>query len=98
VRIHLLDLGEQDLIAGYEFYQLRQEGLGTYFLSSIYSEIESLAIYAGIHRQAFGYHRMICRRFPFAIYYKTNGDNVFVWRVLDLRRDPDWIAEQFSGT
>jgi hypothetical protein len=30
--------------------EAQQAGLGTYFLESIYSDIESLRLYAGIHR------------------------------------------------
>ncbi len=44
----------------------------------------------------FGCHRMLCERFPYAIYYTIHGETVFVWRVLDLRRDPSWIASQFD--
>ncbi len=33
---------------------------------------------------------------PDAVYYTVVGNAVKVWRVLDLRRDPKWIAEQFA--
>ena len=59
---------------------------------------DSLLLYAGIHRKIFGYHRQQCRRFPFAIYYKLDGGEVFVWRVLDLRRDPIWIQKQILSS
>jgi len=47
--------------------------MGDFFLDSIYSEIDSLLLYAGNHSKIFGYHRQLCRRFPFAIYYKLDG-------------------------
>ncbi len=80
--------------AGFYFYEAQQTGVGEYFLDSISSEIDSLFLYAGIHKTVFGYHRQLCRRFPYAIYYKRGDDVIFVWRVLDLRRDPTWIAGQ----
>ena len=38
-------------------------GLGTYFLDSLYSDIESLRLYAGIHRLVYGdYYRLVSKR------------------------------------
>jgi hypothetical protein len=38
------------------------------------SDIESLVIFAGIHRKEFGFYRMLSKRFPYAIYYDVNDD------------------------
>ena len=97
MKIRILDLAERDLQAGFSFYETQHVGIGDFFLDSIYSEIDSLLLYAGIHRKIFGYHRQLCRRFPFAIYYKLEGEQVFVWRVLDLRSDPIWIQKQIRS-
>ena len=56
------------------------------------SDIDSLELYAGVHAQAFGYHRLLGKRFPFAVYYKMSGDVCVVWRVLDCRQNPAKIA------
>jgi len=96
VNIRILDLAERDLQVGFLFYEAQQADVGEYFLNSIYSEIDSLFLYAGIHKQVFGRYRQLCRRFPYAIYYSVDRDVVSVWRVLDLRRDPTWIAEQLK--
>ena len=98
MKIRILDLAERDLQAGFSFYETQHVGIGDFFLDSIYSEIDSLLLYAGIHRKIFGYHRQLCRRFPFAIYYKLEGEQVFVWRVLDLRSDPIWIQKQIRSS
>ena len=52
------------------FHESQKEGLGTYFLDSISSDIESLHIYYGIHFKIKNYHRLLSKRFPYAIYYK----------------------------
>jgi len=96
VRVEILDLAEADLQEGFVFYESQDSGVGDYFLNSVYSEIDSLVLYAGIHRVLFGYHYLLCERFPYAVYYTVVGNAVKVWRVLDLRRDPKWIAEQFA--
>ena len=51
MRIEVLDKAERDLIAGLEFYEKQCEGVGACFLDSIFSDIESLQIYVGIHSQ-----------------------------------------------
>ena len=49
MRIKILASASQDLIDGYWFYEKQSEGLGTYFIDTLYSDIDSLTIYAGIH-------------------------------------------------
>lgn len=36
--------------------------------ASIFSDIDSLQLYAGIHLKAFGYFRLLSKRFPYAVY------------------------------
>jgi len=92
VRIEILDQAEQDLVEGFHFYEDQQFGLGSYFLTNLFSDIESLRLYAGIHRHAYKkYHRLLSRRFPFAIFYTMRKDTVFIHAVLDCRRAPAWI-------
>lgn len=76
MKIRILSSACQDLIDGYWFYEKQAEGLGTYFLDSLFSDIDSLIINAGIHPLHFEkYHRMLLKRFPFAVYYFV--DNVY---------------------
>lgn len=92
--IELLDLAERDLIAGFRFYEEQATGVGSYFLESLYSDIESLRLFAGIHRRVFGYHRLLSKRFPYAVYYEQQDHLIRVWRILDCRRNPQWIGRQ----
>lgn len=92
MRLKILPSALDDLRVGWEFYEDQQAGLGNYFQDSLFSDIDSLLLHAGIHSKAFGYHRLLSKRFPYAIYYKTEGDDMaVVWRVLDLRQNPDTI-------
>jgi len=72
------------------------EGLRNYFLDSLYADIDSLEIYGGIHAREFGYHRLLAKRFPFAVYYKIENGVVRVQAVLDCRRDPAWIRRRLT--
>lgn len=64
-----------DLQDGKAFYERSEAGVGDYFWDSLISDIESLYIYAGIHSKKFGFHRMLSKRFPYAIYYQLE-DNI----------------------
>jgi len=88
MRIEILDEAEQDLVDGFAFYERQSKGLGDYFLDSIFSDVESLYLYAGIHPLHFGYHRLLPKRFPFAIYYRIQNEVVRVYAILDCRRYP----------
>jgi hypothetical protein len=99
VRIEILSEAEDDLVAGAKFYERRRAGLGEYFLNSLYSDIDSLLLYAGIHRLIFGFHRALSKRFPFAIFYRFDRDKqlIRVYRVLDLRRPEMRLADNSVG-
>jgi len=97
MKIKILPSALEDLRRGWRFYDGQQEGLGDYFQDSLFSDIGSLNLYPGIHRVVYGYHRLLSKRFPYAIYYDFNGiDQVLVFRVLDMRRDPASIAEDLK--
>jgi plasmid stabilization system protein ParE len=60
-----------------------------YCLDSLFSDIESLKIYAGIHSKHFNqYYRLLSKRFPFAIYYLIEDETVNIYAVLDTRMNP----------
>ena len=88
MKIQILDVAERDLIEGYRFYEKQSPGLGQYFLDSIYTDIESLYLYYGIHPQYFGYYRLLAKRFPFAVYYRGEDEYIRIYAVLDCRQDP----------
>ena len=89
MKLRLLTSAFNDLAVGRDFYERQGEGLGGYFLDSLFSDIDSLLLYAGIHRKVLGFHRLLSKRFPYAIYYQIEaGDEVIVYRVLDCRQNP----------
>ena len=96
MRIEILDEAQRDLIDGFRFYENQAVGLGDYFLDSLFSDIDSLHLYAGIHVLQFGYHRLLSKRFPFAIYYRVKAETIFVHAVLDCRRDPARIQKRLT--
>ena len=94
--IEIHDNARQDLIGGFQFYEKQEPGLGNYFLDCLFSDIDSLQLYAGIHPVVFGQHRCLSKRFPFAIYYTAAGNTVRVNAVLDCRRNPTRISARLK--
>ena len=94
--IRILDLAERDLIEGFRFYEAQEAGLDSYFLTTLYADIESLRLYAGVHEKPFkAYYRLLSRRFPFAV--STFEKNIVsIHAVLDCRRDPAWARERLT--
>lgn len=88
MKLRILPSAKHDLEHGRDFYDRQEGGLGDYFLDSLFSDIDSLQLYAGVHAKVFDCHRLLAKRFPFAVYYKVDGDICIVWRVLDCRQNP----------
>jgi hypothetical protein len=87
-KVILLDDAVDDLAVGRRFYDGQGEGIGTYFVTSLLSDISSLHLYSGIHSIHFGFHRVLSKRFPFAVYYEVASGLTRVIAVLDMRQDP----------
>lgn len=92
MKINILDSTRNDLTNGYQFYEEQESGLGIYFLESLFSDIDSLKIHAGVHEIYFEkFFRLLSKRFPFAIYYRIENKEILVYAVLDCRMNPTWI-------
>jgi len=96
MRTKILSSAVDDLYTARLFYEKQGIGIGEYFFDSLFSDIDSLVLYAGIHQKVFGYHRLLSKRFPYAVYYTCEDDLVVVWRVLDLRRHPGKIRHALT--
>ena len=49
MKIKILSSAVEDLYAGRLFYERQGEGVGEYFFDSLFSDIDSLVLYAGKH-------------------------------------------------
>ena len=55
MKIEILSSAMSDLMEGRQFYEGQGKGLGEYFFDSLFSDIDSLTLYAGIHpRRLYG--------------------------------------------
>lgn len=94
MEIRLLETAKEDLRNAWRFYEQQSSGLGDYFLDSVQADLRSLTVFAGVHERVTDYFRMLCKRFPFAVYYVIEDRRVDIYAILDCRREPQWIARR----
>ncbi|MBI5558781.1 MAG: type II toxin-antitoxin system RelE/ParE family toxin [Deltaproteobacteria bacterium] len=94
--VFVLEEAFDDLNEGKQFYDFQEIGIGDYFWDCLISDIESLIIFAGIHKKKFGLHQLFSKRFPYTIYYEIIEDIAYVVAVLPMRRNPPWILKQIT--
>lgn len=56
-----------DLVEAWAFYDAQRNELGDYFIDCLFSDLEKLDSEVGIHEIAYGLHRNLSERFPFAL-------------------------------
>lgn len=97
MKVEILSAAKQDPVDGYWFDERQHSSLGDYFLKQLKSDIDTLALYAGIHRRAYGrYHWLGSKRFPYAILYYVKDDTAFVDAVIPCRRSEKWISRRLD--
>ncbi len=70
MKLEILPSAMNDLYLGRLFYDNQKKGLGDHFVNSLFSDIDSLLLYAGIHIKEGHFYRLLSERFPYAVYYK----------------------------
>ncbi len=98
MKVRILRTAMVDLSYGRRFYERQGAGLGDYFFDTLLSDIDSLRLHAGIHRRVYGHHRLVSRRFPYAVYYDVINETAFVFHVFDCRRDPRLIQRALRSS
>ena len=93
----ILEEAVTDLKKSKEFYNRQDPGIGNYFINEILSEIQELESKNGVHLKQFNYFRKLSKKFPYAIYYYTANEKVFVIAILDLRQNPTDLSNTLSN-
>ena len=88
---------EEDLYAGFVWYEVKSKGLGNEFLNVFYDNVDRLAknplIYAKVYLD---FHRSLLRQFPFSCYYRIEGNRVVVYGVFHSARNPAFITTSLN--
>jgi toxin ParE1/3/4 len=99
VRIHLHPGAAADLTSAGDWYELQLPGLGLDLADDIQRGLNAIAespetwpLWPGIG-EAVGVRRFLLARFPFAVGYIVEADEIVVLAIAHLRRRPGyWLA------
>jgi len=81
----------QDLEEAWSWYEFQRAGLGGELLDEVRCAVRLLETDA--ERRPFYYRdfrRLLTRRFPYKLFYRIEGDRVFVFRILHAKRKHQW--------
>jgi len=88
---------EEDLFSGYAWYEDKARGLGEEFLRIFYASANNLSRNALLYKKVYGdFRRVLLRRFPYAIYFRLDKNEVTVFGLFHCARDPRTIKVELS--
>jgi hypothetical protein len=89
---------EEDLINGYVWYESKSRGLGEDFLRMFYAyanEIQWNPLrYPKVYQD---FRRRLLRRFPYAIYFEIENDQIIVFGLFHCARNPQVINAELKN-
>ena len=89
MKVSYTDTARADLETAFLWYEKQRHELGHEFLDCVELAIENILqmpkSYA-VHHESF--HRALIDRFPFAIFYTIEDDEIIIHAVFDTRQDP----------
>jgi hypothetical protein len=89
---------EEDVIAGYVWYEGKSLGLGEEFLRIFYACTGELPRNPLLCPKVYNeFRRCLLRRFPYAIYFMVEGDQIVVFGLFHCARDPRTIKAKLRG-
>jgi len=89
---------EEDVIAGYVWYEEKASGLGEEFLRLFYAGVNRIQRNPLLYPMVYGeFHRSLLRRFPYAVYYRMEANQIMVSGLFHCARDPRMITRKLRG-
>ena len=88
-KIILLQQTEQDLEGAYDWYESQSSGLGKEFLRNVEACLSLIKRNPEIHSIVYkNFRRALVRRFPFAIFYEQEKNELIIYAVFHCSQDP----------
>ena len=89
---------EEDVINGYVWYETKSRGLGEDFLRMFYAFANEILwnplLYPKVYQD---FRRRLLRRFPYAIYFTIETEQIIVFRLFHCARKPQAINEELQN-
>jgi len=94
MKFRILSEAAQDLVHAVEYYETMSSGLGKDFLDEFEKTVSRICRFPDAWAQVSpNLRRSMMRRFPYAVFYFRDGEDIIVSGVADLRRDPKNIPK-----
>ncbi len=88
---------EQDLQDAVGWYEAQRPGLGAELWREIRVALGRIDERPNLYRRVNGeVRRALVRRFPYAIYYLSDGTDVAVYAVLHQRQEPSFLKDRLK--
>ena len=79
----------RDLSSAYGWYEAQRAGLGEAFLAAVNASLDAIAQFPEMFAATHGdVRRAIVARFPYAVFYRVEPQQIVVLAVLHTARDP----------
>lgn len=95
--LRFLPAVEEDAAVAYEWYENRDPGLGEEFESEFFAGASRISrnplLYPEIKP---GFRRILLHRFPYALYFKIEGDLIIVFGLFHCARDPRQVRRRLT--
>lgn len=93
--IVFLQPANEEMLAGAKYYERQASGLGRDFLDEIEHVLSRLREFPNSGKQmGNGVRRRLARRFPFAVLYKEEIEQIVVMAVMHLRQRPNYWQQR----
>ena len=82
---------KEEFLAAIDFYNESVPGLGAEFAAEIESAVDRVEAFPKMWLVvSFEIHRCLVRRFPYALLYAIEKDQIMIYAVMHTKRDPDY--------
>lgn len=88
---------EEDAVTGYVWYETKSRGLGEDFLRMFYACANEIPSNPLLYQKVYhDFRRRLLRRFPYAIYFTIEKDQITVLGLFHCARNPQAINEELQ--
>ena len=89
---------QDDVIAGYSWYEAKSPGLGEEFIRVFYACAGEITTNPLVYPKVYDeFHRCLLRRFPYAVYFHVKDEQITVFGLFHCARDPRTIKGHLNN-
>ncbi|MBI4653905.1 MAG: type II toxin-antitoxin system RelE/ParE family toxin [Nitrospirae bacterium] len=89
---------EEDVINGYVWYETKSRGLGEDFLRMFYACANEIPCNPLLYPKVYqNFRRRLLRRFPYAIYFTIENEQVIVFGLFHCARNPQALNAELQN-